>query len=122
MNNTRFAIFATTGITIDAAATALHNILNNNNVQQQAAQGLQSMQRLYHLQKQITTTLCTREEDLHYVQKKHVAMEYTIQQLVRYTTDVKNNKPEPFDIWTAIVFLHYINDRIKEIRTYFEIQ
>lgn len=121
MDRTRFTIFATAALTIDAAAAALHNILDKNNAQQQAAQCLQNIRSIPRLQKQIAN-LCTRQEQQHYVQKKCIAMEYTVQQLVLYTTAVKNGEPEPFDIWTAIVFLHYIDDRLKEIRTYFEIQ
>lgn len=122
MDNTRLTLFATVMLTIDVAAASLHCILNNDNRQQQAAQCLQQIRRIPKLQQQIATAFCASEADSRYVEKKFTAIQYTVQQLTLYTTAVKNGEEAPFDIWTAIVFLHYIDDRLKEIRTYFEIQ
>lgn len=122
MDNARFILFATATLIIDNAAASLHCILNNDNRQQQAAQCLQQIRRIPKLQQQIAAAFCTSEEHTRYVEKKCTAMLYTVQQLTLYTTAVKNGDEAPFDIWTAIVFLHYIDDRLKEIRTYFEIQ
>lgn len=91
-------------------------------IRHHAVQCLQQISTLKKLRQTIFTTFGITSADITFLEKSFASIEYAHEALIQYFTALKDGEETVMDNPTAMIFLQFIYDRLKDMRTYFEIQ
>lgn len=114
--------FGVAEITFGEIAAHMGYIRRHVDIRHHAAICLQQISKLKQLRQTIFTTFGITSADVAFLEKTFASIEYANEALVQYFTALKDGEETGMDNPTAMIFLQFIYDRLKDMRTYFEIQ
>lgn len=114
--------FGVAEIIFSEIAAHMQHIRRHVDVRHHAALSLQRISSLKKLRETIFTTFGITSADVAFLEKTFASIEYANEALVQYFAALKDGEETGMDNPTAMIFLQFIYDRLKDMRTYFEIQ
>lgn len=114
--------FGVAEIIFSEVAAHMGQIRRNVNVRHHAALSVQQMHSVRKLRQTIFTTFGITPSDISFLERTFSSMEYAHEALLQYFTALKEGEETTMDAPTAMIFLQFMYDRLKDMRTYFEIQ
>jgi hypothetical protein len=114
--------FGAAEIMFSEIATHMGYIRRHVDIRHHAIACLQEISSFKKLRQTIFTTFGITSADITFLEKTFASVEYAHEALVQYFTALKDGEETVMDNPTAMIFLQYIYDRLKDMRTYFEIQ